>query len=597
MIRKKVVLIVVLLFLSIMLFPIISSADDEVISITFKEQNLYNTIVKTLESKVSSKIDSTYTITMTKDNLESVTSLQLNVGEDETSSEVSNLEGIEKFTNLKKLEIESSKINDISVLSNLTNLEELHIYGDYKIKDFSRVTSNQSIKDLTPISKLINLNKLTLSGYNISDISFLSTLTKVTELDIMNNKIKDITPISKLTSLQKLYLSLNEISDISALSSLTNLEELDISGNQINDLTALSGLKRLKTVNSSDQELSITFKDKNLYNMIVKALGNKVLTKTDSTYTITITKNNLESVTNIELNVGEGNSSIEVINLEGIEKFKNLKKLEIESTKITDISVLSSLTNLEELYIYGSYQIKDYSRSTSKRNIKDLTTISKLTNLKKLALSGYNISTISSLSTLTKLTELDLMDNRIKDIAPISKLANLQTLHLDFNEISDISILSKLSNLKDLSLGGNKIDDLTALIGLKKLENFVLSPQELIITTNKSQIELPKIFTQVKNKNLYYTSQEIKCVNCSLTSDKTSVKLNSNAKEAKVYIKEDGDSSNSIVTLTIKYNGQSTNKITSLPYTGISTIVIPSIIILSIIAMVLYMRNKKFKGL
>ena len=595
MIRKKVVLIVVLLFLSIMLFPIISSADDEVISITFKEQNLYNTIVKTLESKVSSKIDSTYTITMTKDNLESVTSLQLNVGEDETSSEVSNLEGIEKFTNLRTLEIESTKINDISVLSNLTNLEELHIYGDYKIKDFSRVTSNQSIKDLTPISKLTKLNKLTLSGYNISDISFLSTLTKLTELDLMNNKIKDITPISKLTSLQKLYLSLNEISDISALSSLTNLEELDISGNQINDLTALSGLKRLKTVNSSDQELSITFKDKNLYNMIVKALENKILTKTDSTYTITMTKDNLESVTSLQLSVGEDETSSEVSNSEGIEKFTNLKKLEIESTKINDISVLSNLTNLEELHIYGDYKIKDFSRVTSNQSIKDLTPISKLTKLNKLTLSGYNISDISFLSTLTKLTELDLMNNKIKDITPISKLTSLQKLYLSLNEISDISALTNLTNLEELEIGGNRISDLTALLGLKKLKTVNLPNQEISITTNKNEIELPKIFAQLKNKNnIFYVQEEIKCTNCSLNSNKTSIKLNANAKEAKVYIGSDGEP---IITLTIKYNGQSTNKITSLPYTGISPIVIPSILILSIIAIFLYMRNKKFKGL
>ena len=355
-------------------------------------------------------------------------------------------------------------------------------------------------------------------------------------------------------------------------------------------ITLILCVMMLPIISSANEgTISITFKDKNLYNMIVKTLGDKVSTKDDVTYTVTMTKDNLEGVTILELRVGEGESSSEVSNLGGIEKFTNLKKLEIESTKISDISVISNLTNLEELYIYGNYLIKDFSRVTSNQNIKDITPITKLVNLKKLALSGYNISNISSLSTLTKLTELDLIDNKIKDITPISKLTNLQKLYLTLNEISDITTLSNLTNLEELQIGGNQIDDLTALLGLKKLKTVNLLGQELSITTSQNQIELPKIFTQLKNKdNIFYTSQEIKCINCSLTTDKTSVKLNTNIKESKVYI-GDGDS---IVTLTIKYDEQLTNKITMLPYTGIKTIVIPSILVLSIIAIFLYIKNK-----
>lgn len=113
---------------------------------------------------------------------------------------------------------------------------------------------------------------------------------------------------------------------------------------------------------------------------------------------------------------------------------------------ISDISVLSGLTNLKSLSLNGNH-------------ISDISALSGLTNLEWLDLSGNNISDISALSGLTNLEWLALDGNNISDISALSGLTNLKTLCLETNNISDISALSGLTNLQELYLYGNPVTD------------------------------------------------------------------------------------------------------------------------------------------
>ena len=129
-----------------------------------------------------------------------------------SAKNIKQLSGLEYFTNLETLYLDSSQISDISVLSGLMNLQSLSL--DY-------------------------LNQ-------ISDISVLSGLTKLQTLSLAFNPISDISALSGLTKLQTLSLAFNPISDISALSGLTKLQDLGLSSNEISDISALKGLMNLK---------------------------------------------------------------------------------------------------------------------------------------------------------------------------------------------------------------------------------------------------------------------------------------------------------------------------------------------------------------
>jgi len=75
--------------------------------------------------------------------------------------------------------------------------------------------------------------------------------------------------------------------------------------------------------------------------------------------------------------------------------------------------------------------------------------------------------------------QLDLNGNQIKDISALAGLKNLKRLSLDDNQIKDISALAGLKNLEYLSLSDNQIKDISALAGLKNLQTFDLSDNQI----------------------------------------------------------------------------------------------------------------------
>ena len=101
------------------------------------------------------------------------------------------------------------------------------------------------ISDLNFLERLSNLNSVTISYNQISDISALSGLTRLTYLGLFNNEISDISALSGMTELISLNLNQNQISDISALSGMTELISLDLGYNQISDIKALNRMTNL----------------------------------------------------------------------------------------------------------------------------------------------------------------------------------------------------------------------------------------------------------------------------------------------------------------------------------------------------------------
>ena len=87
---------------------------------------------------------------------------------------------------------------------------------------------------------------LYLNDNNITDISAVSGLTNLIRLSLSRTSISDISPLVGLTNLRLLYLSHNNITDISAVSGLTNLADLYLDGNDITDISVVSGLTNLR---------------------------------------------------------------------------------------------------------------------------------------------------------------------------------------------------------------------------------------------------------------------------------------------------------------------------------------------------------------
>ena len=136
--------------------------------------------------------------------------------------------------NITELDLRRRQISDVSPLSGLKKLEKLTLLGN-------------EIEELDPLSGLQNLKELNLEINRIADIRPLTGLRKIEILSLgFNDYIADLKPLKNLLLLRELYVQWNQISDLNPISSLINLEVLFVHENQIQDFSVLSKLPKLK---------------------------------------------------------------------------------------------------------------------------------------------------------------------------------------------------------------------------------------------------------------------------------------------------------------------------------------------------------------
>ena len=241
---------------------------------------------------------------------------------------IQDLTGLEFAINLTKLDLLGNQISDLSPLTKLKNLTELDISKQTLIEvDGFYGNIIYLLSDLSPLAELKNLTSLSLKGNQISDISPLAELKNLTSLNLWSNRISDISPLTKLKNLIKLYLGGNRISDISPLAELKNLTSLSLTDNhQISDFSPLTKLKNLTSLSLKGNRISD-----------ISPLAE------------------LKNLTSLNL---EGNR---ISDLSPLAELKNLTSLNLGGNLMSDLSPLTKLKNLTKLYLGYSHQISDYS--------------------------------------------------------------------------------------------------------------------------------------------------------------------------------------------------------------------------------------------
>ncbi len=207
-----------------------------------------------------------------------------------------------------------------------------------------------------------------------------------------------------------------------------------------------------------------------------------------------------------------------------------LKSLSITDKKLSSLSFLSGLTELETIKMEGcrfpaedltylaglpvlqSLTLDNCGLSTvanltnapsliyldlSNNTLRNLEPLCPISTLKELYLSHNAVTSLDALSTLNGLTVLDVSYNSVTSIAPlvtcpalrslnvgnnsltildaVDTLGGLTTLIADHNALTDISIISSCTALTELNISNNQITDITSLAPLTKLETFNFS--------------------------------------------------------------------------------------------------------------------------
>jgi len=331
--------------------------------------------------------------------LKSITRFTLNYAKVSDFSPLSNL------TTLTRIKISGNNVNngmmgpDLKWMSKLTNLTDIHIAGPGHLKTFvsfegipslPKLTSatfaggapasleplhalpgltkldltNCTIADLTPLTKLTALRELSLYGVTVKDFSPLAALPKLEKLKYYATKGADYSTLGKLTQLKELTGGLSELIDISWIANLPNLRKFDVFAENIADLSPL-GKAKVEDFQIWDMKSHVDLKQ------ISGAVSIKKLklwsAKNISGFEGLGSLVNLEELILMNMNAKDGT----LVNLAFAKSLVNLKKLQIDSSDVSNFDAVAGCVKLETV---------DISKSST--GVTSLAALKKLPNLK-----------------------------------------------------------------------------------------------------------------------------------------------------------------------------------------------------------------------
>ena len=378
---------------------------------------------------------------------------------------ISNLKGIEYFTNLSSLNISNNNLTSVD-LSHNTNLEDLYC-------------SNNQLTSLN-LSNLTNLeildcsnNKLTtLYAYSFSELktincSYNTLLTYVycyndnlTSLNVTgctalkqlkgdeNPNLSTVTGLADCTAMTYINLGDCALTDISAVSGMPNLTTLEVYNNRLTSLD-VHGKSNLKTLNIFNNPLLTDLKcySCNLTYLNVSACtalqGLRCYYNADLTSIMGLA--DCTAITYLDC------EDCQISELP-VNAMNNLTALYARNNKLTSLAV-NNKGSLVTLRVSGNTTLTTLS---CYRNALTSLNITGCTGLKDLrCYENANLTTITGLADCTAITYLDCEDCKISDLSAVNTMTNIQKIYARNNKLTTFAVTGK-SDLTYLRVSGNQ---------------------------------------------------------------------------------------------------------------------------------------------
>jgi len=148
-------------------------------------------------------------------------------------------------------------------------------------------------------------------------------------------------------------------------------------------------------------------------------------------------------------------SNVDDVDLRDIRNCKSLKELHISGNCVRNADGLSSLTQLEALYLFDNQRYED--------------------NEKKIPLD------LEALADLSELQSLQLFNIKVTDVTPLSDLPALRDIVLENTDVNDVMALRKLKKLTYLAISGNTSEKVK-----KQVETYMKHVKTVTVTEEVS---------------------------------------------------------------------------------------------------------------
>ncbi|KAH9572717.1 hypothetical protein CY35_02G167000 [Sphagnum magellanicum] len=395
---------------------------------------------------------------------------------------------------------------------------------------FVRLLSTNYLQKRNGLQDFSHVSYLNLHNSNLTGMEVLQGITGLKILILSFNKICKITGLDDFCVLEQLDLSYNALSRIEGLSGLNNLLTLDLAGNEIwcrDDIGLLQlQVQGLLNLNLRSNPL---VEELGYQSLILRALPlitqldcNPITTEDHisaiqkfSTSPATLfssthlsnCKSQPPSASAVSLLFDERDLDIaagslspklsdeipegkvaagKVPGLSGKDKVAAVKSAAAAvglSKQMTDPFRLSpyrlnQFTKFHRIDMASKRRLVHSSKNEPVlyegieevhlewRKLRTMYCFDSLPNLRRLFLSGNEISMIDGLENATMLEELILEDNLIKQVTGLENLHTLWRLDLGCNQLTSCLDMSSLVSIEQLSIDGNQIPSLKGLEGL-----------------------------------------------------------------------------------------------------------------------------------
>lgn len=357
---------------------------------------------------------------------------------------VDDLEGINQFGNLEYLYLDVSELKDIDALVNLKKLKNLTIDCDEMLTDFA------------VIGKLSELETLRLDAEGLKSTDFVSQLSHLRQLEIVDSQIQSLNGLDRCTALETLSVTgCPELKNLSAVEALPGLRELvlDVPYNcPVPDLERLSGLKKLSLLYVEDCSFL-----ENMTELTELHLRGCTLPETFDASKLT----SLKSLSFTHQSCfGE---------LSSIEKILSLERLDLQGTETyQDLSGIFSLPHLRELNLNNAQCEIDFVAVPQNPSLEILH-MNHMTLYKNAKIEGSG----GFLSIYYDDVELE------DHLDVFCQFPSLKELYLSENGLTDLSFAEKIPTLEVLDISNNYITKLSPLVGLPSLRKVICGDNPL----------------------------------------------------------------------------------------------------------------------
>ena len=294
--------------------------------------------------------------------------------------------------------------------------------------------------DYTDLKHMIYLESLTIEGGVKGQIENLSTMSRLTTLQIVDTDLTqdDLKIIAALPQLKTLTLQNTDLSGIAPLSAATGLENLNISGNTVRNLDALKSTSQLKVLNAAGNAIT----------EISALAGCTALTQLD------ISSNNITSLAPISglTALTELNASVNQLSDVGdIGKLTSLTKLNLSKNTLASLGSLSGCTALTDLDV-------------SSNALTELSCLTGIHGLMNLNFSHNQVTALPEFSASSKLVSINGSHNQLSSLSALGGLGSLNTVDMDYNaEISSVEALAECPVLIRVNVYGTKVTEVGML--------------------------------------------------------------------------------------------------------------------------------------